>query len=204
MRDVEGFVIAFGFAFHAPFGPKPVAWAELHASLDLLVGFGLPVVSGFETAGGNLHLGSFSLGVEAKLRFLALGEAVSVFAEVSGRIELLLFDLEATVSVRFGTSPDPGEVPAPAHSPVDRLGSNPDGTPPAPALGVALSETGSLCTGPEAPGFAGPAALEEIFTIFPKLRDRDHAPAAARPLATGGMGRKLAVRHAQNGRAPVA
>ena len=66
------------------------------------------------------------------------------------------------------------------------------------------AETESLYTGPEALGSIGPAALEEIFAIFPDLRDMDYAPVAARPLATGRMGRKLAVRHAQNGRALVA
>lgn len=48
------------------------------------------------------------------------------------------------------------------------------------------------------PHGATPQAREEILTIFPELADRDYAPVAARPLASGRRGRKLAVRHAQN------
>ena len=64
------------------------------------------------------------------------------------------------------------------------------------------AETESLFTGPEALKSLGAAAVEEIFAIFPELRDRDHDhdPVAARPLASGRMARKLAVRHAQNGK----
>ncbi len=62
------------------------------------------------------------------------------------------------------------------------------------------AETESLFTGPEALKAVGPAAAEEIFAIFPELRDRDYTPVAARPLVSGRMGRKLAVRHAQNGK----
>jgi hypothetical protein len=65
------------------------------------------------------------------------------------------------------------------------------------------AETESLYTGPEALKSVGPAAREEILTIFPELRDRDieaEPPRAARPLPSGRMARKLAVRHKQNGR----
>ncbi|MDO5658607.1 MAG: Hint domain-containing protein [Paracoccus sp. (in: a-proteobacteria)] len=65
------------------------------------------------------------------------------------------------------------------------------------------AETESLFTGPEALKTVGAAALEEIFAIFPELRDRDYTATPARPLASGRMGRKLAVRHAQNGKALV-
>ena len=60
------------------------------------------------------------------------------------------------------------------------------------------AETESLFTGPEALKAVGAAAREEIFALFPELKDRDYTPAAARKLATARMGRKLAVRHAQN------
>ena len=62
------------------------------------------------------------------------------------------------------------------------------------------AETESLYTGPEALKSLGPAACEELFTLFPELRDRDPAerPLGARMLASGRMARKLAVRHAQN------
>ncbi|MDO5620623.1 MAG: Hint domain-containing protein [Paracoccus sp. (in: a-proteobacteria)] len=62
------------------------------------------------------------------------------------------------------------------------------------------AETESLFTGPEALKAVGPAAREEIFAIFPELKDRDYTPVPARLLPSGRMGRKLAVRHAQNGK----
>ncbi|AYF01378.1 hypothetical protein PY32053_01751 [Paracoccus yeei] len=67
------------------------------------------------------------------------------------------------------------------------------------------AETESLYTGPEALKAVGPAACEEIFAIFPELRDmpKDHAPQGARLLASGRQGRKLAVRHAQHQKALV-
>lgn len=67
------------------------------------------------------------------------------------------------------------------------------------------AETESLFTGPEALKALGPAVAQEIFTLFPELKNREagYVPAGARHLASGRMGRKLAVRHLQNGRALV-
>lgn len=62
------------------------------------------------------------------------------------------------------------------------------------------AETESLYTGLEALRSVGHAAREEIFAIFPELRDRDpqERPEGARRLLTGCQGRKLAHHHAQN------
>ncbi|KGJ02785.1 hemolysin [Paracoccus halophilus] len=62
------------------------------------------------------------------------------------------------------------------------------------------AETESLYTGKEALKSLGSSAQEEIFALFPELRTRpeDEAPEGARILASGRMGRKLAVRHAQH------
>ncbi|RDD69785.1 Hint domain-containing protein [Paracoccus versutus] len=62
------------------------------------------------------------------------------------------------------------------------------------------AETESLYTGPEALKSVGRQAQAEIFALFPELRDRpeDEVPVGARVLASGRMGRKLAVRHAQH------
>ena len=65
------------------------------------------------------------------------------------------------------------------------------------------AETESLYTGAEALKAVGSAAKEEIFALFPELRDSDAAPQAARILASGRQGRKLAMRHLQNSRALV-
>ncbi|SEN58081.1 Hint domain-containing protein [Paracoccus alcaliphilus] len=66
------------------------------------------------------------------------------------------------------------------------------------------AETESLFTGPQALKALGRAAQEEIFTIFPELRDAGAVIEAARPMVSGRKGRKLALRHAQAGRALVA
>lgn len=64
------------------------------------------------------------------------------------------------------------------------------------------AETESLYTGAEALKTVGDAAMQEIFTIFPELAEgAAHAP--ARLIASGRMGRKLAVRHSQNNKALV-
>ncbi|MDF3604790.1 Hint domain-containing protein [Paracoccus sp. DMF-8] len=63
------------------------------------------------------------------------------------------------------------------------------------------AETESLYTGAEALKSLGQAAREEIFAIFPELRRMSSdgpTPEGARVLASGRLGRKLAVRHVQN------
>ncbi|MTH33307.1 hemolysin [Paracoccus limosus] len=67
------------------------------------------------------------------------------------------------------------------------------------------AQTESLYTGTEALKAVGEAARDEIFAIFPELRDTETAemPQGARILASGRQGRKLAVRHAQHNKALV-
>lgn len=65
------------------------------------------------------------------------------------------------------------------------------------------AETESLYTGPEALKSVGRQAVQEIFLLFPELRQRDYSFEPARPLLSGRQGRKLAVRHAQNSQALV-
>lgn len=62
------------------------------------------------------------------------------------------------------------------------------------------AQTESLYTGPEALKAVGPAAQEEILTLFPELRQGGHVTEPARVLASGRTGRRLATRHAQQGR----
>lgn len=66
------------------------------------------------------------------------------------------------------------------------------------------AEAESLLPGPEALKSVGPDALDEIYELFPELSDAGFVPSQARTLATGRMARRLAVRHAQNGKALVA
>lgn len=45
----------------------------------------------------------------------------------------------------------------------------------------------------------GAAAQEELFGLFPELRNAIADPQPARPLVAGKKARKLAMRHAKNG-----
>lgn len=60
------------------------------------------------------------------------------------------------------------------------------------------TESESLYTGLMALKGIGSQALEEVFEIFPQLRESDHEPVPARTLSSGRQARKLAVRHIQN------
>lgn len=65
------------------------------------------------------------------------------------------------------------------------------------------AETESLYTGTEALKAVGPAAREEIWTLFPDLRALPHPP-SARPLVPGRQARELALRHCRDRRPLVA
>ncbi|MEA5120016.1 MAG: hypothetical protein VB040_01950 [Propionibacterium sp.] len=124
----DGFVATFGFGVQTMFGVRPIAWAELFASLDLLLGTKPPTLAGFGRAGGSLHLGPFSLGVQAAVNFMVREQASYLWAQVTGRIELLFFDLEATVTLAFGDEPQLTLPDADRH-PLDRFaGSVRDGS----------------------------------------------------------------------------
>lgn len=66
------------------------------------------------------------------------------------------------------------------------------------------AEAESLFTGPEALKAVGPAARAEILTIFPELAVPGHQAEPARPIPSGRLGRKLAIRHLRNRKPLVA
>ncbi|WP_158644539.1 Hint domain-containing protein [Paracoccus jeotgali] len=66
------------------------------------------------------------------------------------------------------------------------------------------AETESMHTGAEAMKSIGAAALAEIFAIFPDLREMGAERVSARVIASGRMGRRLAVRHVENRKPLVA
>lgn len=75
-----------------------------------------------------MHLGPFSLGVQAAVNFMVREQASYLWAQVTGRIELLFFDLEATVTLAFGDEPQLTLPDADRH-PLDRFaGSVRDGS----------------------------------------------------------------------------
>lgn len=65
------------------------------------------------------------------------------------------------------------------------------------------AETESLLPRPQALRSVGAEAVAEILTLFPELADPEVLPEAARAIAEGRKGRKLAQRHMQNGKALV-
>lgn len=133
----DGFVLAFGFAIQNSFGVKPIAWAELYASLDMLLGAKPPTLAGFGRAGGSLNLGPFSLGVQASVAFMVREDTSYLWAEVSGRIKLLFITVKGKVTISCGQKPNL-TLPAPEMHPLDRL--NDDGTR-AGSLGVLTDDS---------------------------------------------------------------
>ena len=130
-----GFAAAAGFSFTAKYGLPPI-WAELSA--DAVVAFSSqPVfVAGEAGVHGSLHLGPFSLGLDAKLKLqLGPGEGKSADLHACGSIDLWLFEISGCVHLRFGDStpyqPDP---------PADPLVS----ATVADCIGVAVSQSGEL------------------------------------------------------------
>jgi len=65
------------------------------------------------------------------------------------------------------------------------------------------AQTESLFTGPVALKSVNELARAEILAIFPELADEDYKAVPVRPLASGRMGRRLAVRHGYNRKALV-
>lgn len=65
------------------------------------------------------------------------------------------------------------------------------------------AQTESLFTGPVALNSVNELARAEILAIFPELADEDYKAVPARLLASGRMGRRLAVRHGYNRKALV-
>ncbi|MFB7454320.1 hypothetical protein [Streptomyces sp. NPDC056194] len=130
-----GFAAAAGFSFTAKYGVPPV-WAELSA--DAVVAFGSrPVfVAGEAGVHGSLHLGPFSLGLDATLKMqLGPGDGKLADLHACGSIDLWLFEISGCVHLRFGEStpfePDPPSDPLVSATVAD-------------CTGVAVSQGGEL------------------------------------------------------------
>jgi hypothetical protein len=121
-RNVTGgFAVALGFSLQQSFGFKPIAWAELYASVDLLLATKPLLLAGFGRASGGLHLGPFSLSVSAQLSFAYSKDEEYIWVQVTGKIELFFFDIEGTVTISFGNKDEPNSVPAPDRHPLDKV-----------------------------------------------------------------------------------
>jgi hypothetical protein len=187
----KGFVLAFGFSIQTNFGVVPIVWAELYASLDLLIGGKPLTLAGFGRAGGSLNLGPFSLGVQAQVAFMVSEANKYFWAEVTGRIELFFFDIEGTVTISFGEKPVLVLPDADLH-PLDMLGAAGTRTG---SLGVLTDDsyrvvsslvedpseiTDAMCVWPDAiislPFAISPEIKKPLVTQFPGVNGPDAPP----------------------------
>ncbi|WP_439924876.1 hypothetical protein [Nitrobacter sp. JJSN] len=116
----DGFILAFGFGLDLSFGPRPIVWAEVHASADILVATSPLILAGFGHVDGSAHIGPVSVGVSADLQALISEGNTSIYAKVCGHVNLLFTKIRKCVELKFGSEP-PLKVPPPTSLPLDRL-----------------------------------------------------------------------------------
>ncbi|MFC4169392.1 hypothetical protein [Teichococcus aestuarii] len=117
----DGMVLAFGFGVDIALGPRPFAWAEVQARADLLLATHPLILAGFGRLAGSLHLGPFSIGVEADVAFIIAENApAGLAARICGRIDLFFTDIEGCVDITLDAAPT-RRVPPPGQHPLDRL-----------------------------------------------------------------------------------
>jgi hypothetical protein len=120
----DGLVIAFGFGFDDSIGEKPIAWADIHASADILLATHPLTLAGFGAVGGSLNLGPFSIGVDATLSLLAVENSDPyVHARLCGHIDLFFTDIEGCVEISINNEPT-FTVPPPDEHPLDDVQNN--------------------------------------------------------------------------------
>lgn len=171
----DGFVVAFGFSVHNSFGAKPIAWATLNASLDLLLGTSPITIAGFGSAGGSLHLGPFSVGVQATMAYRKQEQLEYLWAEVVAKIELLFTDIEGRVTISHGDGKAKPTIPEPVGHPLDRLaqdnqviGTTPALTDDSYRLLAYLSETHA-----DAPVVWPDVIISVPFGVMPDVQSAD-------------------------------
>jgi hypothetical protein len=98
----SGFAAAAGFSFSAKYGFPPV-WADISVGAVVALGTRPLFVAGRAQAHGGLHLGPFSLGLDAVLT-LQLGPGSTKYAELEacGSIDLWFFEISGCVHISFG------------------------------------------------------------------------------------------------------
>lgn len=113
------FVIAFGVGFDIVYGLKPVVWADVFARADILVATHPLSFVGVGTVGGGLHIGIFSVGIDATINIVLVdGAPPHVKAELCGSIDLFFDEIRKCVTLEYG-SPTPPNMPAPSEHPLD-------------------------------------------------------------------------------------
>ncbi len=109
------FVIAFGVGFDIVYGLKPVLWADVFARADILVATHPMSFVGVGTIGGGLHIGIFSVGIDATINVVLVdGSPPHVKAQLCGSIDLFFDEIHKCVTLEYG-NPTPPSMPAPEH-----------------------------------------------------------------------------------------
>jgi hypothetical protein len=118
--DVDGgLVIAFGFGFEFTLGAPPLAWAEVHMRADILLATHPLTLAGFGSVGGSLHLGPFSVGVDATLSLLSVENSDPyIQARVCGHIDLWLHEISGCTEISINNKPSL-DTPPPDIHPLD-------------------------------------------------------------------------------------
>lgn len=113
------FVITFGVGFNIVYGFKPVVWADVFARADILVATHPMSFVGVGTIGGGLHIGVFSVGIDATINVVLVdGAPPHVKADLCGSIDLFFDEIRKCVMLEYG-NPTPPEMPAPSEHPLD-------------------------------------------------------------------------------------
>ena len=113
------FVIAFGVGFDIVYGFKPVLWADVFARADILVATHPMSFVGAGTIGGGLHIGIFSVGIDATINVVLVdGAPPHVKAELCGTIDLFFDEIRKCVTLEYG-NPTPPDMPPPSEHPLD-------------------------------------------------------------------------------------
>jgi len=113
------FVIAFGIGFDIVYGLKPVLWADVFAQADILVATHPMSFVGAGTIGGGLHIGVFSVGIDATVNVVPVdGVPPYLKADLCGSIDLFFDEIRKCVTLQFGNPPTP-DMPPPSEHPLD-------------------------------------------------------------------------------------
>jgi len=113
------YVAAFGFGFDVVYGLKPVLWADVFARADILVATHPMSFVGMGTIGGGLHVGPFSVGVDASVQVVLVDGAPPYFkAEICGTIDLFFDEIRKCVTLHYN-NPPLQKMPPPTEHPLD-------------------------------------------------------------------------------------
>ncbi|MFI1508125.1 hypothetical protein [Streptomyces sp. NPDC020597] len=104
MSPASGFGAAAGFCLSTRYGVAP-AWADLSLGAVVALGTRPLFVAGRAHASGGLHLGPFSLGLDATLE-LQLGPGTLTYAQLRacGSVDLWFCEISGCVHIGFGQS----------------------------------------------------------------------------------------------------